>query len=151
MPTSHGPLAALVFVVTSALVAACGGAGSRRPRRLLPALATRRSPSSRATFSQDHFRRNPSAATDLGIHTYDDQIEDLSQAAIAAESQALKGFRRQVAAIDPATLTLEKQLDREQLVHAMDSGILATGRDPRVGEGPGRLQQRRSPTRRTSS
>ena len=94
------------------------------PRRLPPALATRRSPSSSRDILQDHFRRNPSAATDLGIHTYDDQLEDVSQAAIAAESQAMKGFRRQLDAIDPATLTLEKQLDREQLVRAMDSGVL---------------------------
>jgi uncharacterized protein (DUF885 family) len=122
MPNCHCPSAALVIVVTSALVAACGGAGRPAP----PAAG-----SGDAAFTelsrdilQDHFRRNPSAATDLGIHTYDDQLEDVSQAAIAAESQAMKGFRRQLDAIDPATLTLEKQLDREQLVRAMDSGVL---------------------------
>ncbi len=122
MPNCPCPFAALVFVVTSALVAACGGAGRPAP----PAAG-----SGDAAFTelsrdilQDHFRRNPSAATDLGIHTYDDQIEDVSQAAIAAESQAMKRFRHQLDAVDPATLTLEKQLDREQLVRAMDSGVL---------------------------
>ncbi|HEX6464532.1 MAG TPA: DUF885 domain-containing protein [Vicinamibacterales bacterium] len=73
----------------------------------------------------DHVRRNPSAATDLGIHTYDTQLEDVSQTAIAAESKSLAGFRSRVEAIDPSTLSLDAQLDREQLIHAFDAGILA--------------------------
>ena len=33
--------------------------------------------------------------------------------------------RRKLAVIDTATLTLDKRLDREQLLHAMDAGILS--------------------------
>jgi uncharacterized protein (DUF885 family) len=73
---------------------------------------------------EDRYRRHPSQATDLGIHKYDDQLEDLSQAAIRRESDALKAFRSSLAAVDPATLTLTRALDREQLMHAMDEGIL---------------------------
>jgi uncharacterized protein (DUF885 family) len=73
----------------------------------------------------DFMRRNPSAATDLGIHTYNAQLDDLSRAAIADESKALAGFRALAAAIDPSTLALDAQLDREQLIHALDAGILA--------------------------
>jgi len=73
----------------------------------------------------DFMRRNPSAATDLGIHTYNAQLDDLSRAAIADESKALAGFRALAAAIDPSTLSLDAQLDREQLIHALDAGILA--------------------------
>src|SRR5437660_4814263 len=47
---------------------------------------------------EDHYKRHPSQATDLGIHQYDDQIEDLSQAAIAAQSAALKEFRTKLSA-----------------------------------------------------
>jgi uncharacterized protein (DUF885 family) len=74
---------------------------------------------------QDGFRRHPSQATDLGIHTWDDQLDDLSRDARLAESQILKVFRAQLAAFDPATLSLANQLDREQLIHAMDAGILS--------------------------
>jgi uncharacterized protein (DUF885 family) len=74
---------------------------------------------------QDGFRRHPSQATDLGIHTWDDQLDDLSRDARLAESQIFKVFRAQLAAFDPATLSLANQLDREQLIHAMDAGILS--------------------------
>jgi uncharacterized protein (DUF885 family) len=73
----------------------------------------------------DRLRRNPSGATDLGVHTYDHQLEDLSQTAIAAESKALAEFRARVSGIDPAGLSAEAQLDREQIVRAFDAGILA--------------------------
>jgi uncharacterized protein (DUF885 family) len=73
----------------------------------------------------DFMRRNPSAATDLGVHAYDAQMDDESQAAIAAESKALADFRSKVAAIDSSSLSLDAQLDREQLLHAFDAGILA--------------------------
>ena len=77
-----------------------------------------------AATLEDYYRRNPTTATYLGIHKYDGQLEDLSQAAIAAEAQALHGFRDRTAAIDPATLTLDRQLDREQLLGAIDSQLL---------------------------
>src|SRR5262245_43066183 len=102
---------------------------------VLPACASERAPaasgSGDAAFTrlanqilQDDFRRHPSAATDLGIHPYDSNLENLSRTARLAESAALKRFREQLAAIDPATLGFARQLDREQLLHAMDSGIL---------------------------
>src|SRR5712664_3162580 len=73
---------------------------------------------------QDNFRRHPSSATDLGIHKYDDQIEDVSRAARAAESTALKKFRSGLAALDVRTLSPANQLDHEQLRLALDAGIL---------------------------
>ena len=76
----------------------------------------------------DFMRRNPSTATDLGIHTYDSQLDDVSQNGIAAQSKALAEFRSRVAGIDPSSLSLDAQLDREQLLHAFDAGILANDR-----------------------
>jgi uncharacterized protein (DUF885 family) len=73
---------------------------------------------------EDHTKRHPSAATDLGIHKYDDQLEDLSQAAIASELDAMKGFRSRLAAIEPSALAPDNVLDREQLLHAADERIL---------------------------
>src|SRR5437016_584744 len=76
----------------------------------------------------DHHRRHPSAATDLGLHQYDAELEDASEAAIHAESQALQQFRPKLAAIDAATLTTGRQLDREQLQRALDAAVLALDR-----------------------
>ena len=72
----------------------------------------------------DHYKRHPSHATDLGIHKFDDQLEDRSQAAIKSESDALRTFQSKLMAIDPATLTLANSLDREQLVHTVNESVL---------------------------
>jgi uncharacterized protein (DUF885 family) len=82
----------------------------------------RRSPRSR---SKPDDQRHPSAATDLGLHQFDARLEDASAAAVHAESQALQQFRAKLAAIDLAALTADKQVDCEQLRHALDSGVLA--------------------------
>jgi uncharacterized protein (DUF885 family) len=74
---------------------------------------------------QDYFKRHPSAATDLGVHTYDDQLDDVSQSARQSELSALKSFQVSLAAIDAGTLSLDKQLDREQLVRAVAASILS--------------------------
>ncbi len=71
------------------------------------------------------FQRHPSLATDLGIHLYDAVLDDVSAQAIADETAELQSFRGKLTAIDPATLTPPRRLDREQLIHAMDAGILA--------------------------
>jgi uncharacterized protein (DUF885 family) len=78
-----------------------------------------------AAILEDRYKRHPSGATDLGIHKYDAVMDDLSQPAITAESDALNGFAVKLIGVDPATLTLDAQLDREQLIRAMDAGILA--------------------------
>jgi uncharacterized protein (DUF885 family) len=78
-----------------------------------------------ADILQDRFRRHPSDATDLGIHTWDDQLDELSRDARLAELQMLKVFRDALLEIDPASLSAANQLDREQLVRAMDAGILS--------------------------
>src|SRR3954452_8683712 len=73
----------------------------------------------------DYFKRHPTSATDLGIHKYDAEMDDASARSVADESAALSGFLSRLRTIDAATLTLDKQLDREQLVRAMTAGILA--------------------------
>ena len=78
-----------------------------------------------SSILQAKYKRHPTGATDLGIHTYDSVMDDVSQAGIAGEAAELGAFKAKLDAIDPATLTLEKQLDRVQLARAMDAGILA--------------------------
>ena len=73
----------------------------------------------------DIYRRNPSQATALGIHTYDDKLDDFSAAGFEAEAVADSGFRARLLAVDTTKLSLIQQLDRQQLIHAMDAKILS--------------------------
>src|SRR3954463_15983891 len=111
----------LVLAVT-ALISAC-----RSPQKATPSAP----PSNDSAFTavaheylEDLYRRQPTQATYLGIHKYDDQLEDYSRQAVTDSLTAARRFRRRVDAIDPASLSIEKQLDREQLRHAIDSRIL---------------------------
>ncbi len=72
----------------------------------------------------DFLHRHPSVATDLGVHDYDRQLENLSAAAFAEESKAVAGFKSRVAATDPAALSPDAQLDRELLLHVFDATTL---------------------------
>ena len=112
-----------VLSVTILWATACG---SPRPQ---PSQAA--SPSGDASFNEvahlyleDFYRRQPTQATYLGIHTHDDQLEDYSRQAVADAVASARQFRDRVAAIDPKTLSPSNQLDREQLLHAIDSRLL---------------------------
>jgi uncharacterized protein (DUF885 family) len=78
-----------------------------------------------ASILDDRFRRHPSIATDLGVHRYDAMMDDASQAAMTAETEALNAFAARLIGVDTASLSLDAQLDREQLIRAMDASILA--------------------------
>src|SRR5262245_54800081 len=73
------------------------------------------------TVLQDYYRRHPTQATDLGIHDFDEELEDYSRESIAAQVSRLRSYRLDLAAIDPSTLSLDKQLDRSQVLSAIDS------------------------------
>lgn len=72
----------------------------------------------------DRYVHHPSLATSLGIHQFDTALEDFSASGVTSESRALKDFRAGLAAIDPATLTLDNSLDRELLIHSLDADVL---------------------------
>jgi uncharacterized protein (DUF885 family) len=73
---------------------------------------------------EDTYKRHPTTSTDLGIHKYDDQLEDYSAGSYKAEADAARAFKTRLSAIDPATLSLDQQLDREYLLHVMDNSVL---------------------------
>ena len=112
------------LAIVAALAAGCQSA----PPPPAPPLAGSGDPAFTAlatSILQARYKRHPSGATDLGIHTYDAVMDDASQTGFADEAAELSGFRATLAAVDPATLTPDKQLDRVQLARAMDAGILA--------------------------
>ncbi|MDT5397879.1 MAG: hypothetical protein QOK33_1110 [Mycobacterium sp.] len=112
-------LATVVFVVT---VGGCGRQGA--PPASNPGAADTAFRQLAGEILDDYYKRNPTTATDLGIHEYDDRIEDYSAAAVQAGVAAAKDFRTRLDAIDPAQLTPDAQLDREFLEHTLDSTVL---------------------------
>ena len=75
-------------------------------------------------YLEDLYERQPTQATALGIHKYDDTLENYSRRAVTDAVTSARQFRDRVSAIDAKALSSEKQLDREQLLHAIDSRLL---------------------------
>jgi uncharacterized protein (DUF885 family) len=75
-------------------------------------------------YLEDLYRRQPTQATYLGIHKYDDELESYSRQGVAETVAASRQFRERIAAIDPASLSADNQLDRVQVLHAIDSRLL---------------------------
>jgi uncharacterized protein (DUF885 family) len=77
-----------------------------------------------AEYLEDLYRRQPTQATFLGIHKYDDKLDDYSRQGVADALAAARTFRQRIGNLDRTTLTEANQLDREQLLRAIDSRIL---------------------------
>jgi uncharacterized protein (DUF885 family) len=75
-----------------------------------------------------YYQRHPTQATYLGIHDFDQRLDDYSRQAVMDDVAANRGFRDRVAAIGAQTLSAGNQLDREQLLHAIDSQLVALER-----------------------
>jgi len=76
-------------------------------------------------FLADFYRNNPTYAGDLGLHEFDGQIEDASREAVQTEVAQFKRYREQFAAIDGSKLNETNRLDREMLLHTIDSRLLS--------------------------
>jgi uncharacterized protein (DUF885 family) len=76
-------------------------------------------------YLEDMYQRRPTSATYLGIHKYNDRLDDYSRKAVDDAVVSARQFRTRVAATDAATLSFERQLDREQLLRAIDSRLLS--------------------------
>jgi uncharacterized protein (DUF885 family) len=122
MPSDRVARTVLVLALSAALLPACSSP---------PADPKAAAGSGDAAFDavardylEDFYRRQPTQATYLGIHKYNDRLEDYSRQAVTDASASARQFRDRVAAIDPAALSAEKQLDHQQLLHAIDSRVL---------------------------
>jgi uncharacterized protein (DUF885 family) len=79
-------------------------------------------------YLEAYYQRHPTQATYLGIHTFDDRLDDYSRQAVTDDVAANRAFRQRVVAIDSHTLSLDKQLDHEQLLRAIDSQLVTLER-----------------------
>ncbi|WP_327099450.1 DUF885 domain-containing protein [Nocardia vinacea] len=77
-----------------------------------------------AEFLEFTYKQDPSNATFLGIHKYDDLIADRSAAAVQAEANSIKSFQARFNDVDAEELSLEAQLDLEQTKQTLDGMLL---------------------------
>ena len=115
----------IVCLAAGLAITACGRS---QPQ---PQTGTPSTPSGDAAFSdvahaylEDLYRRQPTQATYLGIHKYDDRLEPYSRQAVTEAVASARRFRDRAAAIDPQALSEATRLDREQLLHEIDSRLL---------------------------
>jgi uncharacterized protein (DUF885 family) len=113
-------LAALLFVM--AFVQACSSPGG--PPTQVAGSGDAAFRQLTAEILEFIYRQDPSTATRLGIHKYDDLISDRSAWAIKADVEKTKTFRTRLDAIDAQTLSLEAALDLEQTKHTLDGRLL---------------------------
>jgi uncharacterized protein (DUF885 family) len=113
-------ISSICVLVVLALAAACSRLASSAARVSNDAAFTGLA----KTYLEDLYQRRPTVATFLGIHRFDDKLEPYSRQAVQDEAVFARELRGRVATIDPATLNAANQLDREQLLHAIDSRLL---------------------------
>jgi uncharacterized protein (DUF885 family) len=108
---------AAVLVLTTA-ISGCGRASeSSKPAAGSGDNAFRQLASEILEFS---YKRDPSNATYLGIHKYDDTIRDYSSAAVKSDAETIKGFQGRLNSVDADALSLEAQLDLEQTKQTLE-------------------------------
>jgi uncharacterized protein (DUF885 family) len=115
------------LLLSFCLAAGLPAAGCERARPQPEAAAA---PSADAAFTdaahaylEDLYQRQPTLATYLGIHKYDDRLEAYSRQAVTDAVASARQFRDRIAAIDANGLSPDSRLDREQLLHAIDSRL----------------------------
>ena len=75
-------------------------------------------------YFDDYFKANPSAATSVGFHQYDNQLEDFSLAAHERTRQRLQKYLAELEAIKPQTLSPLERDDREIMIATIHSALL---------------------------
>ena len=76
------------------------------------------------TFYDDEFRAHPIAATEIGVHDYDAEVDDLSRDGHAKDTTRLHKALDALTAIDLATLSAGDRDDREMLINSIKGELL---------------------------
>jgi len=76
------------------------------------------------TFYAGEFRAHPIAATDIGVHDYDAEVDDLSRDGQAKNIARLHNALDGLTAIDPAMLSAGDRNDREVLINCIKGKLL---------------------------
>src|SRR5690242_5624839 len=95
----------VVAGISAASVCSCSGAEKPSDTRSAAAPGDSSFVALSHQVIDEWLQRRPSYATDLGIHKYDAQTEDVSASAQQAATDALKGLRAKIAAVDTTQLS----------------------------------------------
>ena len=76
------------------------------------------------TFYHDEFRAHPIKATDIGVHDYDAEVDDLSRDGQTKNAVRLHKALDDFIPIDPATLSAGDRDDREMLINSIKGKLL---------------------------
>jgi uncharacterized protein (DUF885 family) len=76
------------------------------------------------TFYHDEFRAHPIKATDIGVHDYDAEVDDLSRDGQTKNAVRLHKALDDFTAIDPVTLSAGDRDDREMLINSINGKLL---------------------------
>jgi len=76
------------------------------------------------TFYDDEFQAHPITATDIGVHDYDAEVDDLSRDGQSKNAARLHKALDALTAIDPANLSAGDRDDREMLTNSIKGNLL---------------------------
>ncbi|MDQ2680326.1 MAG: DUF885 domain-containing protein [Candidatus Eremiobacteraeota bacterium] len=80
-----------------------------------------------AAYFNAGFKTQPSTATQVGLHSYDYRLDDMSAAAFRARLALDEQYLAKLNALDTATLSADTALDRTLLINAIKDDQLLTG------------------------
>jgi uncharacterized protein (DUF885 family) len=80
------------------------------------------------TYFDDYFKTNPSQATGVGFHQYDQQLEDFSLAAHQRNRRKLLAYLAEFQALNPRTLSALERDDREIMIATIHTILLEEDR-----------------------
>jgi uncharacterized protein (DUF885 family) len=75
-------------------------------------------------YFDDYFKANPTAATGVGFHQRDRELEDFSAATHANNTKRLRAYLAEFQAINPRTLPPGNRNDREIMIAVINSRLL---------------------------
>lgn len=117
----------LLALAVTALLAGCSGQNAPTATAPAATAGTAAADAAFATFSkralEEWMRLSPVAATQIGDHRFDAQLDDLSAAGRKASLDANKALLAELSAIPTGKLSRENQVDAAILRSALESGI----------------------------
>jgi uncharacterized protein (DUF885 family) len=78
-------------------------------------------------YFEASYRASPTTATELGIHKYDDRLDDLSASALRAYAAQLEDFRARFETLDPTSLQDGAASDHGLILAEIDNLLLSLG------------------------
>lgn len=79
-------------------------------------------------YFEASYRASPTTATELGIHSYDDELDDLSANAQHAYAVSIREFRGRFEKLDTASLTDGETIDRLLIMSDIENTLLSLER-----------------------